>query len=182
MQQQIFFITGVNGIGKSTLVFYLKSIFDSANFKIHDFDERGVPNNADKNWRQSETLHWAQLGKENLKEGISTIVCGFMKSSEIQDAIKQLAINVQVCVLDANPEIILSRISGRYTTPESLIELKRTTGKTPEKFAADNVWISSKFREEAKKNNYHLLDTSKFAPKDVAKNVQKWILTPCKNH
>ena len=62
----------------------------------------GVPNNADKTWRQSETFHWLELGKTNLESNISTIVCGFMKPSEIVEASGKLGVHPQVCLLDVN--------------------------------------------------------------------------------
>lgn len=172
----IFLITGVNGIGKSTLISQLENKLDMTAFDIHDFDERGVPDNADKEWRHSETLHWITIGKENKSNAKATIVCGFMKFSEIDDALSLIGVDAHICLLDANEETISRRILGRYPNPESVTELERTTGKTPEKFATDNVWVSSKFRQEAQEKNYHILDTSELSPEEVGQKVIDWIL------
>ena len=75
---QIFLITGVNGIGKSTLMSQLKNKLEGDIFNIHDFDERGVPDNANQEWRLSETLHWIKVGKENINNAKATVICGFM--------------------------------------------------------------------------------------------------------
>ncbi len=178
MKPQLFIITGVNGIGKSCIIPKLRDHLNSINFVVHDFDERGVPDNADSEWRKSEIKHWFTIAEQNISKKLSTVVCGFMKMSDIKHALENgYSIKVSVCVLDASPETISSRILSRYLTPESLIELKRTTGKTPEKFVSDNVWVASKFREEAKENAYYLLDTNEQRPDKVATSVIAWINT-----
>jgi broad-specificity NMP kinase len=173
---KLFLITGVNGIGKTTLITELAGKLDKNTFGIHDFDERGVPDNADKNWRQSETSHWVEVGKDNQKNGGATVICGFMKFAEIRNSLALHGMEANVCLLDANKDVITGRILGRYTTPESVTELERTTSKTPEKFAADNLWVSSKFRTEAKESGYFVVDTSNLSPAEVGEEISAWIL------
>ncbi len=183
MKPQLFIITGVNGIGKSSVIPKLKHTLDPTSFDVHDFDERGVPDNADREWRRSETRHWVSTAKLNLNKNLSTVVCGFVKVSDIGYALENvLDITVSVCVLDASPETISKRILSRYTTSESLIELERTTGKTPEKFVSDNVWVASKFREEANENDYYILDTDEEKPDQVATGIIAWIKTRINKH
>jgi len=174
--RNIFYITGVNGIGKSTLISQLAEKLDTSICKIHDFDERGVPDNADKVWRKSETLHWTRVGKENLIKGNSTIICGFMKFPEIAESLEKEEVVGKICLLDANEEIITERILGRYIdNPEGVLDLNRAVGKTPEKFASDNVWVSSQFREQAKEAGYFIVDTSDLSPEEVGKEIVNWI-------
>lgn len=174
--KKIFYITGVNGIGKTALMSQLMKKLDMSVFEIHDFDERGVPDNADNIWRQSETLHWTQVGKNNLTEDLKTIICGFMKFSEILDALEKEDVEGEICLLDANKEIITERILGRYdNNSESVADLNRATGKTPERFSSDNVWLSSQFREQAKEAGYFIIDTSNFSPEDVGNKVIEWV-------
>lgn len=162
---------GVNGVGKSTIIPLLRNRLNLETVELHDFDERGVPDNADSFWRGSETLHWASVGKGNLAKGISTIICGYSKPKEIKAAEESLGIDISVYLLDANKEVIEKRILNRYTTPESLEELERTTGKTPEKFTQDNVWVSTKFKDEAIQNGYFVLDTSSLSPEETADSL-----------
>jgi broad-specificity NMP kinase len=173
----IFLITGVNGIGKSTLISQLVNKLDMTAFDIHDFDERGVPDNVGREWRQSETLHWIKISKENMDNFKGTVVCGFMKFLEIEAALSQLGVSANICLLDADEETVSRRILGRYPDPEGIAELERTTGKTPDKFAADNVWISSKFRQEANEKGYFIIDTSNLPPEEVAQKVTEWIVS-----
>jgi len=74
MKPQLFIITGVNGIGKSTIIPELKGLLNSKNFVVHDFDERGVPDKADREWRKSETRHWVTVAGHNISKNLSTIV------------------------------------------------------------------------------------------------------------
>ena len=174
--QKLFIITGVNGIGKSSVIPELKNLLDPTSFVVHDFDERGVPDNADREWRKSESIHWFSTAKLNQNKNLSTVVCGFMKVSDISYALESVPdVIVNICVLNASPETISKRILSRYTTPESLIELERATGKTPEKFVSDSVWIAPKFREEAIEKGYYILDTDELAPDEVATNIITWM-------
>ena len=173
---QIYFITGVNGVGKSSVISHLRSGLTDKNFVIYDFDERGVPDGADGDWRRSETRHWLEMGRENKEKNISTIICGFSKPEEIQAIAEDVQVPVMVVLLDADAETITQRIMGRYPSPESRVELERMVGKTPEKFASDNVWASSKFRETAAKLGYKILDTTKLSPERAAKDIISFIV------
>jgi len=176
MQPKLFIVTGVNGIGKSTVITELVTKLDLERYKVHDFDERGVPDNADKGWWESETTHWLQVAKQNAASKVTTIVCGFMKVADIEQATVQVPdVETAVCLMDRSPEVIADRLMSRYQTPESLTELERTTGKTPEKFIADNVWVSTKFREAAEENGFTIVDTSDKSPAEVAGAIVEWL-------
>ena len=60
----ILFITGTSGSGKTTLVHHLRAQLPSTLFEVYDFDENGVPQDADAVWRQ-ETDYWLQKAAEN---------------------------------------------------------------------------------------------------------------------
>ncbi|MDB5237031.1 MAG: hypothetical protein JWL88_133 [Parcubacteria group bacterium] len=163
----IYLITGVNGVGKSSIIPYLAEELSDKDFAIHDFDERGVPDSAGKEWRETELNYWLSVGEANAEKEVSTIICGYMKPEEIHSA----SLEVKVILLDADAETIASRVLSRYETPESLTELERTTGKTPEEFAASNVWVSAKFRELSNEYGYMIIDTSHLTPEAVASEI-----------
>lgn len=170
----IFLIIGSNGVGKSTIIPLLKQRLAN-NFHIHDFDERGVPNNADKTWRQLETFHWLELGKTNIESNISTIVCGFMKPNEIVEASGKLGVHPQVCLLDVDEINLKERLLSRYQNDENTKELLRATGKTVNKFIEDNVYISALLRKSSKEYFFHILDTNQISPIQVAESVLRLI-------
>lgn len=51
MKKMTLFITGTSGAGKTTLVENLK-LMNLENIMVYDFDEGGVPVDADENWRK----------------------------------------------------------------------------------------------------------------------------------
>lgn len=173
--KNIFIIIGSNGVGKSTIIPLLKQKLAN-NFRIYDFDERGVPNNADKTWRQSETFHWLKLGKTNLQSNIITIICGFMKPNEIIDISEKLDIHSQVCLLDINEVNLKERLLSRYKNDKNVKELLRATGKTVNKFIEDNIYVSSLLRKTSKEHFFHILDTNQLSTAQVTESVLRWIM------
>ncbi len=81
----IHFIIGANGVGKTSIIPHLQIVFGDG-YAVHDFDERGVPDNADKEWRRTETLYWLETAKHAQSEGVSTVIVGFAKPAEIDAA------------------------------------------------------------------------------------------------
>ncbi len=74
---QIYFISGVCGVGKSSVLTHLKILLPEDKFDIRDFDERGVPDGGGREWHDKETRHWLDTALINAKNGKSTIICGF---------------------------------------------------------------------------------------------------------
>ena len=52
----IYFIIGASGSGKTACLEPLKNLLPE--FTLYDFDDIGVPDNADKKWRQEATEKW----------------------------------------------------------------------------------------------------------------------------
>lgn len=173
MKSKIYFITGVCGVGKSAVIPYLKPLFNRNDYDIHDFDERGVPSGADRQWRIKETEYWIELGRENIGNNISTIVCGFFNPKE---AIHDNKDYIKFIFLDADSEIIEQRISGRYQTEKSRQELRRSTGKNVKKFIEDNVDFLEILRNICKDDRRcSIIDTTDKSPQEVAKRITRVI-------
>ena len=166
--KKIYFVTGVNGVGKTTVINHLKS-FLGADFEIHDFDERGVPNNVGRQWRIDETKYWIDLGIANYNQGTKTIICGFARPSEQSNP------DVGFVLLDADPETIKKRLWNRYQTPESIQTIEKVSGKSIEQFIQDNINFSQTMRDEAKQYGIAILNTNDLKPEQVAEEVIKSI-------
>ena len=162
--KQIYFITGVNGVGKTSIIEHLKSLLRGG-FEIHDFDERGVPSNTGRQWRIDETKHWIGLSLANSVKSIKTIICGFARPSEQNNP------SVGFVLLDANAETIKKRLCNRYQTPESIEIIERVSGKTVEQFIQDNINFSATMRNEAKQYGITIIDTNNLSLEEVAKEV-----------
>jgi thymidylate kinase len=169
MKGDIIFISGVCGVGKTSIIPFLKKGLKGKKYDIHDFDERGVPEGAGREWRIKESLYWATLGKQNIEQNIFTIICGFSRPSELLSLLGSK--KTTLILLDIKPKILKERLSGRYQTKESVVRLKAVTGKGVEKFIEDNINFSSILRDECKKFRCEIIDTSELAVKDVAQKV-----------
>ncbi len=172
----VFFVIGANGVGKTTTCNFLKDKLLVSSFSVYDFDERGVPDKADKDWRRSETEYWQSLGIENKKLNTNTVVCGFMKPEEIEEIAEKIGDRPVVIFLDADADMISERIRSRYLNESSIKELFRATNKSVEKFIEDNVYYSNILRESCLQNKYRIIKTTKKNSKQVAKEVFDYIL------
>ncbi len=109
----IFFITGTSGSGKSTLKKYLQPELQHESYVIYDFDENGVPENADASWRQITTDNWlSQAYKNNLQQK-STIICGVSVPSEVLNSKNKPNIPIYFGFLKISDDIITSRLKAR---------------------------------------------------------------------
>lgn len=168
---KIFFITGVNGVGKSAIIPHLKTALSENKFAIFDFDARGVPENAGKNWRISETKHWMSVGKRISDEGKSTIICGFIKLSDFEDydLIHHAPPEIVPILLSAKPEIIRQRLINRYTKNGIFDKSQKVIGKPIDEFINGNAWLAERIEIEFKEHNFPIIDTSGLTPAEVAK-------------
>src|SRR5204862_6465974 len=56
---KLYFIAGASGSGKTAIIPDLKKILGDS-VAVYDFDDIGVPDGADKKWRQESTEKWLQ--------------------------------------------------------------------------------------------------------------------------
>ena len=82
MKPAVFFITGTSGSGKSTLVDILQEKLPLV--EVHDFDEGGVPENPNDQWRKERTSEWVVKAETYLSKGITTIICGVSVPHEVK--------------------------------------------------------------------------------------------------
>lgn len=167
--KKLYFVTGVNGVGKTSVIEHLKSMLGDS-FEVHDFDERGVPNNVGRQWRIDETKYWIDLGIANYDKGRKTVVCGFARPSEQNNP------DVGFILLDASEETIKSRLWNRYKTPESIEIIERVSGKKVDQFIQDNINFSGTIREEGKQYGIKIINTDDLNPGKVAQEIIKEII------
>lgn len=174
--KKIYFISGVNGVGKTAIMPFLKILLPSNQFEIHDFDERGVPEKANGNWRISETKYWVDLGVELMSKNKSIVVCGFVKPADFQEMLSDELLGITLVFLDASPEVIRQRLTGRYTKDGYFNESQMVIGKPINVFIDGNIYILGQMKESFAKLNCPIVDTSNLTPKEVAKQVVGMIL------
>lgn len=169
--KKIYFISGVCGVGKTTLIPHLKKVLPNEQYDIRDFDERGVPAGADHAWRKSEVKNWLSIGTTSAQKGLSTIICGFVKKEDFEGLIEAETPEIKLVLLDADPEIIRKRLIGRYSVDGIFDENKKVCGNPVNEFIENNVTYCKTMREECEKAGYEIIDTSTMQPNEVAEKV-----------
>ncbi|RJQ32309.1 hypothetical protein C4572_01145 [Candidatus Parcubacteria bacterium] len=172
---KIYFISGVNGVGKTSIMPHLKVVLPVRKFEIHDFDERGVPGNADGRWRISETKYWVEEGIKLAQENKSLIICGFVKPADFQELLSNKDIKIVLIFLDARPEVIRQRLTGRYSKDGYFNESQTVIGKPITVFIDGNIYISGQMKRVFEDLNSPIIDTSDLTPEEVAKKVIEFI-------
>jgi gluconate kinase len=145
---KMFFISGVNGVGKTSIMPYLKELLPGNEFEIHDFDERGVPENAGGSWRISETKYWVVEGVKLSGQNKSIIICGFVKPADFEDMLNNEDLGISLILLDAQPEIIKQRLINRYSVAGYFDESQTVIGKQINVFIDGNLYILSQMKKK----------------------------------
>jgi len=172
---KIYFISGVNGVGKTSIMPHLATLLPVNKYEIHDFDERGVPENADGNWRILETRYWVNLGIELAKQGMSIIICGFVKPADFQDLLSNESLGITLIFMDARPEIIRQRLAGRYSKDGYFDESQTVIGKPINVFIDGNIYISGQMKKMFEELGGPIIDTSSLTPEEVAGEIANLI-------
>ncbi|MFH1315015.1 MAG: AAA family ATPase [Candidatus Uhrbacteria bacterium] len=166
--KNIYFITGVCGVGKTSLILHLKKLLGD-NFVIHDFDEDGVPEGVDRKWRITKTKEWIQKGVDNMKKGKVTIITGFSNPVEIEKM--EHHEKVRMILLDATGAIVRKRLQQRYLDESQIEVLKNVTGDSVEAFILDNQQFASKLRSICKIHKCEIIKTDNLNPEETAEQV-----------
>jgi len=107
----IYFIIGASGSGKTACMEPLKKLLTQ--FTIHDFDEIGLPDNADKKWRQEATEKWIKKLTQNV-ESKNYCLLGQMVPGEILSIPSAGKLkNIHIILLDCRDEIRIQRLRKR---------------------------------------------------------------------
>lgn len=172
----MYFVSGASGVGKTTVMKWLKSLL-SRDYEVHDFDERGVPNNAGHEWRLDETRYWIALGQEKAQENITLVICGFSNPDEIENILKGTPnLEVQTILLDGDATIIEQRLRSRNEDVIVRSDLERAVGQPADAFIENNTKFIPILREICQRHKCPIVDTSHLDPKTVAERVVGFIM------
>ena len=155
----MFFITGAEGAGNSSILKLLHSL--GPDFDVHDFDETGVPDNPPLQWRLDTTDYWLKLAAKNAKKKVSTIVSGLSFPSEIKKSPSfKYAPNVFFCLLDVSESERRKRLKKRGASKDVISDLNQ---------------LHSLRNEFKNCSNCFVIDTNDKEIEEVAKKVASWI-------
>ncbi len=169
MPPRIFFVTGVVGAGKTSLIEPLRRRL-GPDHDVHDFDERGVPDDVDLQWAAAERQHWLRVGAANLERGVSTVICGFVLPSDDDQRD-----GLEFILLDVDERALRERLTRRYSDPRNVEELWRMRGMSVEESVAENVRSIPWLRGLCSARGATIIDTSALTSAQTAEQVADWI-------
>lgn len=173
---QVYFVSGVCGAGKSTVLKHLKELLPRERYDVRDFDERGVPDGGGLVWHNNETRHWLDTALKNADDGKSTIICGFAEPERFKKVhAPERDLPATLFLLHASGDTIRKRLYGRYPTPESIVEINRATGVPLDQFVENNVSYVSELRSIFEKEGAPIIDTDTKTAKETAREIVKLI-------
>ena len=191
----LFLIFGSSAAGKTVALEGLRGRVER--LAIHDFDEIGVPPDADTAWRQQANEHWVLRALEYRHDGLDMLLAGQTPLGEILAAPTAPRVApISACLLDCDDGTRVARMAERG---ESWLE--RTGGKVDAYLnwaawmrghAADPSWQLEVIRigeTEAEMHwdrmrgwaagdarwRVHVIDTSRRSPTLVVDDLVEWI-------
>lgn len=182
----LYFIAGASGSGKTSIMPHLRE-FLGEGIGVYDFDDIGVPEGADKKWRQESTEVWL---KKLLSDGKDACLLGQMVLGEIMacPSAKQVG-KINFCLLDVGDFERIQRLKKRNThgTDQHMLNWAawlRVHHQDPQ-------WMQSVIKEDAwdglsfsvwdqlenwdGKASVSIIDTTGFDLNEVATRVAYWI-------
>ncbi|MER5530478.1 hypothetical protein ABT075_38890 [Streptomyces sp. NPDC002677] len=108
----LFNLTGSSCSGKTTLAYAVADRFRG--IIMHDFDEIGVPEGADRRWRHRMTEMWVRLALEYQDRGVDLLLTGQSPLGEVlATPSAPLLDGIAVCLVDVSDQVRRARLAER---------------------------------------------------------------------
>jgi len=187
---KIYFIGGASGSGKTAIIPYLKELLNETT-TIYDFDDIGVPKDADKCWRQESTEKWLQ---KLLSDGKDACLLGQIVLGEILSCPSAKQIDkVNFCLLDVSDFERIQRLKNRnsYGADQNMLNWSawlRMHHQDPKwtphviQDASATIMDFSRLNQLISYDdiaNVHILDTTNFSINEVTQKIADWIYGSC---
>lgn len=183
---KVYFVAGASGSGKTAIMSDLKKILGDT-VSVCDFDDIGVPEGADKKWRQESTEKWLQ---KLLRENKDTCLLGQIVLGELLACPSAKLIDkVNFCLLEVSDFERIQRLKKRntYGTDQNMLNWSswlRIHHQDPQwmqHVLKEDCWDGLDFSSWdqltnwASKANVKNLDTTGLSINQVAESVVGWI-------
>lgn len=183
---RLYFIGGASGSGKTAIMSELQTIVGNE-IKVYDFDDIGVPEDADKKWRQESTEKWLQ---KLLADGKDACLLGQIVLGEILTcpSAKKLD-NINFCLLDVSNFERIQRLKKRntYGADQNMLNwsawlrMHHQDPQWTQHVIKDDAWDGLDFtalnslKTWKSTADIQILDTTELDIKHVAVSVSQWI-------
>jgi hypothetical protein len=189
----VFFITGASGSGKTACFEPLSA--RHPNIHWYDFDERGVPPDADTAWRQGQTEAWLITALEHQAAGEDTAICGGAIPGEIIACPSRSKIDgISICLLDCDDVVRIDRIRASGQNWDTMDTLCWAAWQRMH--AVDPEWRPDIIRDNGAKSMHWerwadwkrgdprwpkvwRLDTTNLSIDEVVAKLSQWITLVC---
>ncbi|MEV6715228.1 hypothetical protein AB0M48_24695 [Lentzea sp. NPDC051208] len=185
-------LTGSSCSGKTTLAFSVSDRLER--LAVHDFDEVGVPEGADRRWRQRMTEMWVRRALKYQDRGVDLLLTGQSPLGEVLAAPSApLMDGIAVCLVDVSDEVRRSRLTtrdaGRWDAPavDAFLgwaawhrEHARDPRHRPD-VVVDDSWPPMAWHRwtgwtaDDQRWRTHLLDTTDRLVAESADQVEQWV-------
>ena len=188
----LFKLTGSSCSGKTTLVHAASEQLDR--IVVHDFDEVGVPNDADTVWRNRLTEMWVRRALEYQERGLDLLLTGQSPLGEVLAVPSTpLLDGVAVCLVDVSDDVRRSRLTerdrGRWDAQRvgaflGWAEWHRGHARDPQQrpeVIVDRSWPEMVWNRWIgwtagdPRWSTHLIDTTDRSVTDSASDVAQWV-------
>lgn len=186
---KIYFIAGASGSGKTAIIPHLKKLLGKQT-AIYDFDDIGVPPNADKKWRQESTELWLQRYLKERTTLKAFCICGQVVLGEILacPSAKQIE-EVNFCLLDVSDfkRIERLKIRGTYGADQNMLNwaawlrMHHQDPQWTQNVVSDDSWdgldlkVWNQWTNWDSKASVKILDTTDLSISQVAQSVADWV-------
>lgn len=183
---KLYFIGGASGSGKTAIMPELQKILGSE-IKVYDFDDIGVPEGADKKWRQESTEKWLQKLLSYKKNAcLSGVILGEILACPSAKHIEE----VHFLLLDVDDLVRIKRIRTRGDVPynnqhmlnwASWLRVHNQDPLWEQHVIKDDSWDGLDFSTWEQNENWpnnvttKAIDTTSLDIKEVAEQVAAWI-------
>lgn len=183
---KLYFVAGASGSGKTAVMPNLKELLGD-NIAVYDFDDIGVPDAADKKWRQESTEKWLQ---KLLSEGKDACLLGQIVLGEILacPSAKQID-TVNFCLLNVSDFERIQRLKQRNTYGidqnmlnwSSWLSMHHQDPQWMQHVLLDDCWHGLDFSAWDRLVNWDskafvkALDTTRLTINQVAESINAWI-------
>ena len=183
----LYFIGGASGSGKTAVMPHLKELL-ADNIAVYDFDDIGVPEGADKKWRQESTEKWLQKLLSDSKDAclLGQIVLGEILACP---SAKQIG-KINFCLLDVSDFERIQRLKKRNTYGadqnmlnwSSWLRMHHQDPQWMQHVLKENCWDNLVF--SAWDHLVHwdntgfikIFDTTRLTVDQVAESIANWII------
>lgn len=115
-------LTGSSCAGKTSLALAVATLIKG--LAVHDFDDLGVPSNADKQWRQESLESWLQQAVKYQNQGLDLLLTGQSPLGEVLACPSATKIDgIAVCLIDVSRKVRADRLrqrDGQLWSPQAV--------------------------------------------------------------